>query len=313
MPIHPPLDGLQTPVLIWPERGIEDYSMNVPLLKKKLDGLYRSYDKAYLSSDPLMFPHLYSDPADIEVVGLISAVLAYGRVAIIQRNIGRVLDSMGKHPARYVRRFDARARASDFSDFSHRFNRGDDVVLLLHYMKQMMKTGGSIGGFFRAGHDAGAPDIGNALASFVERTLALDCTAVYPEGVLPKNAGVRFFFPSPAGGSACKRLNLYLRWMVRKDDGLDFGLWDFVAPSQLVIPLDTHVARICGLIGLTQRKSPGWPMAVEITENLKKLDPDDPVKYDFAICRLGILDKCPAAPLPQKCAACEIKSLCKKT
>lgn len=285
--------------------------MNTKLLKRELDKLYRDYDGAYLSSDPLMFLHRYSDPADIEVVGLICAVLAYGRVAMIQRNIRRILDLMGEHPARYVRRFDARAHASDFSDFSHRFNRGDDIVLLLGYMRQMMELEGSIGGFFRAGYDSNAPDIGNSLASFAERTLALDCAPVYPKGVLPKKAGVRYFFPSPAGGSACKRLNLYLRWMVRKNDGLDFGLWGFVRPSQLVIPLDTHIARICRLIGLTARKSPGWPMALAITESLKQLDPDDPVKYDFALCRLGILDKCPATPLPHKCAACEINGICR--
>lgn len=286
--------------------------MDTKLLKRKLDKLYQSYDKAYLSSDPLMFPRRYNEPADIEVAGLICAALAYGRVAMIRRNIQRILDPMGKHPARYVRRFDAAKGLSDFSDFSHRFNRGDDIVLLLHYMRQMMELEGSIGGFFRAGYDPDAPDIGGSLTGFVERALALDCAPVYRKGVLPAKAGVRYFFPSPAGGSACKRLNLYLRWMVRRDDGLDFGLWDFVRPSQLIIPLDTHVARICRLIGLTDRKSPGWSMAVEITENLKKLDPDDPIKYDFAICRLGILDKCPATPLPHKCAACEINSLCER-
>lgn len=286
--------------------------MNKRLLKNKLEKLYRSYDSEYLTTDPLMFPHRYDDPDDVEAVGLVCASLAYGRVKMIQRNLEHVLGLMGKRPARYVRRFDARAQASRFADFSHRFNRGDDIVLLLHYMKQMIEKDGSIGGFFRVGYDPDAPDIGGALASFVDRTLSLDCVPIYPGGVLPAKAGVRYFFPSPAGGSACKRLNLYLRWMVRRDDGLDFGLWRFVRPSQLVIPLDTHVARICGLIGLTKRKSPGWRMALEITENLKKLDPDDPIKYDFAICRLGILEKCPATPLPHKCAECEIKSICER-
>jgi uncharacterized protein (TIGR02757 family) len=99
--------------------------------------------------------------------------------------------------------------------------------------------------------------------------------------------------------------------MVR-NDGLDFGLWDFVKPSQLVIPLDTHVARIAQLIGLTRRKTPGWAMALEITGYLKELEPADPVKYDFALCRLGLLDKCPRTPLPHKCAACDIRRLCKR-
>ncbi len=286
--------------------------MNKRLLKNKLNKLYRSYDRAYLESDPLMFPHEYSDPADIEVVGLLCASLAYGRVAMIQRSLRRILDRMGEHPAGYVRRFDAKKGLSDFADFAHRFNRGEDIAVLLHYMRQMLKQEGSIGGFFRVGYDPAAADVGGALASFVERALALDCAPVYPGGALPKQAGVRYFFPSPTGGSACKRLNLYLRWMVRRDDGLDFGLWDFARPSQLIIPLDTHIARISRLIGLTKRKSPGWSMALEITENLRKLDPDDPIKYDFALCRLGILDKCPATPLPHKCAACEIRGICER-
>ena len=284
--------------------------MNVILLRKKLEALYKSYDSAYLSTDPLAFLHRYDDPADIEVVGLVASVLAYGHVKMIQRSVGRVLDALGERPAQYVRSFKARQGGSEFSGFSHRFSRGPDIVLLLHYMKQMLEAENSIGSFFYAGHQPGAPDIGSSLSSFSERALALDCTPVYPDGVLPKDAGVRFFFPSPGRGSACKRLNLYLRWMVRSDDGLDFGLWDFVSPSQLVIPLDTHVARICGLIGLTKRKSAGWSTALEITENLRKLDSSDPVKYDFAICRLGILDRCPRAPSARKCAECEIRALC---
>ncbi len=281
------------------------------VLKRHLDSLYQTYDRKYLSTDPLMFPHRYSEPADIEVVGLVSASLAYGHVKMIQRNVERVLNAMGNHPARYVRRFDATARSRDFAGFSHRFNRGHDIVLLLYFMKQMMQRNGSLGGFFQAEYEPDAPTIEGSLRSFVEGVLALDCAPVYPGGVLPDDAGVRFFFPSPAGRSACKRLNLYLRWMVRRGDGLDFGLWDFISPAQLVIPLDTHVARICRLIGLTKRNTPGWAMAVEITGNLKKLDPADPVKYDFAISRLGILEKCRKAKSADRCVECEIRAVCR--
>lgn len=291
-------------------RKAHDPVMNTALLKEKLDALYVNYDRSYLSTDPLLFLHNHDDPADVEVIGLLASSLAYGHVKMIQRNIRRVLALMGGRPARYVRNFDARSRARDFSDICHRFNRGPDIVLLLHYIKQMMEADGSIGEFFRAGFNPGAQTIEHSLSSFVERTLALDCTPIYPGGTLPKDARVRFFFPSPSGGSACKRLNLFLRWMVRCGDMLDVGLWDFVSPSQLVIPLDTHIARIAPLIGLTKRKTAGWLMAVEITENLKKLDPFDPVKYDFALCRLGILDKCPKSPHLTTCQKCEIGSLC---
>ncbi|RJP24254.1 MAG: TIGR02757 family protein [Candidatus Abyssobacteria bacterium SURF_5] len=282
--------------------------MKLPLLKKKLDGLQSTYNKEYLSSDPIWFVHRYRDPVDREVVGLICSSLAYGNVKMIQRNLERLLAILGTRPARYVRGFSPIDRSS-FSGFTHRFNTADDIVLLLWYIQQMLEIGGSIGGFFNAGCRNGQ-DIRQSLSHFVERVLTLDCSPVHPDGILPDGAGVRFFFPSPAGGSACKRLNLYLRWMVRRDDGIDFGLWQFISPANLIIPLDTHVARICRLIGLTRRTCAGWPMAAEITENLKRLDPHDPVKYDFAISRLGILAECPKNPVAEKCFTCKIKSVC---
>src|SRR3989338_3787467 len=138
--------------------------------------------------------------------------------------------------------------------------------------------------------------------------------------------GVKLFFPSPEDGSACKRLNLYLRWMVRSDDGVDFGILDKIPPSKLIIPLDTHIARICIYLGLTRLKSAGWKMAEEITDNLKLLDPDDPVKYDFALCHLGISGECPLlsvrssefgirgggrlSRLSEKCCDCSLRNVC---
>jgi len=136
------------------------------------------------------------------------------------------------------------------------------------------------------------------------------------------------FFPSPSEGSACKRLNLYLRWMIRSDDGVDFGIWacservsqspeqgegesNKIPPSKLIIPLDTHMARICTHLGLTHYKTTGWKMAEEITDNLKILDPEDPVKYDFALCHLGISGECPLHKDIKKCSKCFLKDICK--
>jgi uncharacterized protein (TIGR02757 family) len=142
-----------------------------------------------------------------------------------------------------------------------------------------------------------------ALARFVDTLLARS-----PD--LPRDAGVRHLLTSPAGGSACKRMNLYLRWMVRGGDGIDCGLWPGVPTSALVIPLDTHVARISRFLGLTRRRTQDWKMAEEITASLRRFDPADPVKYDFAICRLGILDHCPSRRNLHKCAACPLLELC---
>jgi uncharacterized protein (TIGR02757 family) len=286
--------------------------MNQSLLKEKLNALCETYDREFLQSDPVSFVHQYPDSLDKEVVGLVCAVLAYGNVKMIQRNLERLLAPLGRRPSEYVRRFNPAREESAFAGFSHRFTKGKDILLLLYYMKQILETAGSVGGFFRDGCGASEPDIELPLTNFVERVLALDCSPLYPGGVLPDDAGVRFLFPSPANGSACKRLNLYLRWMVRRADGIDFGLWQFISPSQLIVPLDTHMARICSLIGLTRRKAHGWAMAAEITDNLRKLDPLDPIRYDFAISRLGILARCPKNPVADTCRRCEIRGLCIK-
>lgn len=284
--------------------------MNKKELKDRLEELYRTFDIAFLETDPLCFVHRYPDARDREIVGLVSSSLAYGRVDIIKKNVGTVLKAMGKSPYRFTAAFDPERDGAAFRGFVHRFNRDKDISCLVYFMKQMIREAGSIGGFFLKGYGIEDRNVKGALISFSERALALDSGPVYGKKRLPKGAGVRFFFPSPADGSPCKRLNLYLRWMVRRGDRLDFGQWKDVDPAKLVIPLDTHIARISKNIGLTKRANPGWKMAEEITEALKELDPKDPVKYDFALCRLGILDKCPRGRDSSKCEECLIKKIC---
>jgi uncharacterized protein (TIGR02757 family) len=290
--------------------------MRRAVLKRQLDKLYKTFDRSFLRTDPLQFVHRYKSPGDREVVGLISSSLAYGRVDGIRRSIERVLAVMGGEPYRFIMNFTPERDGRLFDDFVHRFNRGPDISCLLYFARQMIEDSGSVGGFFSKGYRPGAGSIKEALTTFTKNVMTLDSSQVYGPGGdgggggLPKDAGVRFFFPSPMDGSACKRLNLFLRWMVRRGDGLDFGLWKGVDPADLVIPLDTHIARISKNLGLTTRKSPGWKMAEEITGELKRLDPVDPVKYDFALCRLGILEKCPKKLDPEKCERCMIREVC---
>jgi len=284
--------------------------MDTRKLKTQLDRLYRTFDRDFLSSDPLEFVHKYQTPEDREIVGLIASSLAYGKVAGIKKSVARVLDIIGPSPYRFTRRFDPRKGKDLFKGFVHRFNNGDDVACLLWFARQMIEEKGSIGGFFEKGYSKKDINIKNALSSFSEGALSLDSSAVYAKRELGPKAGVRFFFPNPKDGSPCKRLNLYLRWMVRRGDRLDFGQWKGVDPASLVIPLDTHIARISQNIGLTKRTSPDWKMAEEVTEALRKLDPKDPIKYDFAICRLGILDRCPKKADRSKCASCLIAGIC---
>lgn len=280
------------------------------LLKERLDALYKTYHSSYLYSDPLKYLHLYNRPDDQEVVGMIASSLAYGRVETIFKGIEKILGIMGPSPSDYVRGFDPLRDAKDFDGFVHRFNRGEDMACLIYFMKQVLEGYGSIGGMFGRFAGDGDENVEEALSAFTEFMLSLDSSPFYGGRDLPEGAGVRYFFPSPKRGSPCKRLSLFLRWMARHDDGLDLGLWEFLPPSRLVIPLDTHLARLSQYLGLTARKSPSWKMAVEVTESLKRMNPDDPLRYDFALCRLGILEICPHKKDAEKCIDCSIKDFC---
>lgn len=259
-------------------------------LKELLDDLNRRYGgRDLLSTSAISIPHRYAHPEDREIAGFVAASLAYGNVKQIQRSAEAALGAMGASPSRFVRRFDPLSDAARFQRFVHRFNSGVDLALLCYLLQQAANGPGSLQAFFLQGYDPSHEDIGPALISFVERILALDVSPFHPSGRIPAKAGVRFFFPSPARGSACKRLNLFLRWMVRRGDDIDFGIWTEVSPAKLIVPLDTHVARIARRLGLTRMKQANWRMAREVTRRLRAFDPDDPVKYDFALCRIGVL------------------------
>lgn len=264
-------------------------------LKQLLDELYHRYSRpVFLSTSALSIPHGYCRPDDREIAAFVAASLAYGNIKQIHRSAKAALEAMGKSPAKFIRRFDPTRDAARFQQFVHRFNSGVDLALLCHLLHQAIAATGSLHAFFLEGYDPTHEDIEPALTSFAHRMLSLDVAPFYPSGTLPAKAGVRFFFPSPARGSACKRLNLFLRWMVRRSDKIDFGIWTEVSPAKLIVPLDTHVARIARQLGLTRIKQTNWRMAKEVTRRLRAFDPEDPVKYDFALCRLGILKQ----PIP---------------
>lgn len=274
-------------------------------LKRLLDGLYEKYSVSYLESDPVYFPHQYRKPLDIEIAGLISSVLAYGKVDLFKPKIAYILEVMGSSPSSYMINFDP-ARERRFDNFVYRFNRGKDIIHLLSVVQRIIEKSGSVKSFFLEGYSDKDPDIERALSSFVQRILEIDCHEAFPDGRL--SDGFRHLFPAPGKG-ACKRLNMFLRWMARKD-GIDFGLWIEIPPSRLIMPIDTHVARLSRYLGLTKRKAVDWRMAKEVTEALKALDPKDPVKYDFALSRLGILNECPTKKDESKCRECGIRGVC---
>ena len=272
-------------------------------LRDRLELLRRRYDASYLPSDPLEFPHRFQEPVDREVVGLVASSLAYGNVKIIRRSVERVLGSLGPHPGSRVVRAEPKETLRELRGFRHRWTRARDVACLFTFAGRMIEERGSIGAFFAESYVEG--DMAGSLRRFSERAIALDHGGLYRSRALPKDAGVRFFFPSPVTGAA-KRLNMYLRWMARPDDGVDLGLWRFVPTRDLVIPLDTHIFRIGRHLGFTTRKTPGFRTALDITRSLARFDPEDPVKYDFALSRLGILEGCPRHLRARDCELCAL-------
>jgi uncharacterized protein (TIGR02757 family) len=281
-------------------------------LKEILDQVLADRSRDFLANDPLDFPRRYASAADREAAAFLSAALAYGRVAIIRNNLRDLFRRMPEGPAAFVRNFDPARDLARLEGFRHRFNSGADVGCLCFMLRRMIEEAGSLEGFFRLGDDPAAPDIGPALNSFCRRALALDVSAVVGRRHLPPDSTVRYFLPRPEGGSACKRLCMFLRWVCRPDDGIDLGLWT-IAPARLVVPLDTHIARISQLLGFTSRRSPGWKMALEVTEALRGLDAADPMRYDFALSHLGISEGCTGKEgrWCVECAVfgkCEIKS-----
>jgi uncharacterized protein (TIGR02757 family) len=261
----------------------------VSVLKPALDRLYESFNYPDSAVDPIQIVRRWQSAGDREVVGLCASALAFGRVSSVLQSIERVVEIMGGSPAAFVRQFDPRRDRAAFADIVHRWTRGPDLAALVWIMRQMIDRAGSIESFFLEGYDECADDVEGALDSFAERALKLDRRAVY--GTVDPRPGVCYFFPRPSAGSGCKRLNLFLRWMVRHDS-LDLGAWTRVSPAKLVVPLDTHVIRVGRCLQLTRYTSPGWRMARDITASLRRLDPDDPVKYDFAMCHLGMMNAC---------------------
>jgi len=283
-----------------------------PKLKETLDRFYREYNlKSRIEHDPIEFPHRYKKPEDIEIAGLIASSLAYGKVSLFKPVINKILSIASSNGSlrEFIINFELSKDSKLFSGIKYRFNSEKEIIGLIYSIKSALIEYGSLKNLFYSFYNSGDKNITNALTGFVKYFISLDMSAVYDKK--GQTVGIKQFFPSPAEGSACKRLNLYLRWMVRSDDSVDFGIWNKIPPSKLIIPLDTHMARICTHLGLTHHKTTGWKMAEEITDNLKILAPKDPVKYDFALCHLGISGECPPNKDKEKCDVCSLKDICK--
>jgi uncharacterized protein (TIGR02757 family) len=269
------------------------------ILRSRLDELAATFDVSTISPDPLEVVREFSDSRDREVAGLVAAAFAYGRAELIVANLRSIFAAMGPSPHEYLTRDFSRDEAMRrFERFSYRFHRTADLVALLSAISASLEQHGSLGALFRAGCEKSDSDIAPALDAFV--------TALRNQAGAPMSN----LLSAPSDGSACKRMNLFLRWMVRTTEP-DLAIWSFADPAKLVIPLDTHVHRISRFLGLTERKAADWKTAREVTDALARLDPQDPVRYDFAICRLGILALCSRAVKPEQCRVCLLNDVCR--
>ena len=301
------------------------------LLRERLDELVATFDVSTIEPDPLQLARRYDDPLDAEVAGLLAAAFAYGRADIVVANVGAVLAKMRPSPYRYLSRFDRNEALKRFAGFSHRFHKTRELGALLSCIARAIETHGSLGALFKECYDENDADIGPSLERFVT---VLRSPLIRPSGTFSPQAGRRhsnsplvprsgervaegrvrgalaYLLTSPSDGSACKRMNLYLRWMVRRTSP-DLGLWTFVNPSKLVMPVDTHIHRIATFLGLNDRKSADWKAARAITDELALFDESDPVRYDFALCRLGILDLCSRKRRKENCDVCLLRDACR--
>ncbi len=278
-----------------------------PDLRARLDDLGARFDRRWLESDPLRWPRTFADAADREVVAVVAALLAYGRVASIHAAVRAVLDRLGPRPADALAPSRRAGLASALDGVRHRFTAGVDLAWLLAGVARARDEAGSLGAFVAA-HATGPEPLRAGLAAW--RRLA-DATDPTDDPV--RRRARRFLLADPDGGAACKRSLLLARWCVRPDDGLDLGLWTRgpLRPRDLLLPLDTHVHRTVLDLGLTRRRAADWRCAVEVTARLAAFAPDDPVRYDFALARPGIAGGCRHRHVPAVCGGCALAVACR--
>ena len=276
-------------------------------LPESLERLYQSFDHPESALDPIQIVRRYAAVDDREIVAFVAAGLAFGRVASVMASVEAMCARLGPSPAAFVRAFEPARDAAAFTPIVHRWTRGADLAGLVWILKTLIDRHGSLERAFARGLDISAADVEPALEAFSAEARAVDLRPIY--GRAKRTPGAHYFFSRPSTGSACKRLNLFLRWMTRQD-GVDPGGWTMVPRRQLIVPLDTHTIRAGKCLRLTKRASPGWKMAAEITGALRAIEPDDPVRYDFSLCHLSMMGAC-GYKTKQKDTQCPLRGVCR--
>lgn len=231
----------------------------------------------FIAADPISVPHRFRKKQDIEIAGLFAALLAWGQRKTILASANRIMDLMDESPHDFVLHHVPKDRKR-FLKFVHRTFQPDDLLYFIEFLQFHYSQKPSLENLFSDGMHKKDLHVGNGLIHFHQAFFSL-----------PHLPRTEKHVATPERKSACKRINLYLRWMVRKDHaGVDFGIWDKIRPSQLLCPLDVHVQRTALELGLLSRTQSDWQACLELTESLRKLDPADPVRYDFALFGMGI-------------------------
>ena len=256
-------------------------------LKHFLDQAFKKYNRpSFIKNDPVSIPHLFIKKQDIEIAGFFAAVFAWGQRNTIINKCNDMLQRMDHAPHDFILNCDEK-ELKRLLNFKHRTFNDTDMLYFTAFFKYWYQQHESLEDAFAQFIKPKDKNIENGLVGF--RQLFFSKEVLKHELAAPRT---RKHISSPAQNSACKRLNMFLRWMVRNDkNGVDFGLWQKIKPAQLICPLDLHVNRVALKLGLLQRTQSDWKAALELTKNLKRFDSKDPVKYDFALFGLGVMEK----------------------
>ncbi len=255
---------------------MEQSPLETKSLNAYLDPLVKRYERIeFIEDDPISIPHAFDDPSDRELIGLFAAILAWGRRDIMLRKLAELCDRFGFRPYQFVRDFDTSRDGPKLSGFKHRTFNEQDLVGLVLALKDLLRSE-SLESLFARGLSSDDP-VRSGIESFSNTIL---------DAVPGRPTRMRKHVARPSTGSACKRINMYLRWMVRPGP-VDFGQWTCIEPRDLILPLDVHSGTQARAAGMLTRKSNDWRAAQELTEACRKLDPDDPCKYDFAFFGTG--------------------------
>lgn len=244
------------------------------ITKIDFDNLVEKYEtQDFIKDDPIQFPHKFSNKKDIELAGFIASLLAYGSREQFIKKLNQLFEIANQEPLNFIQNFDSKI----IGDFNYRFGKPNDFIAIFEILKELYNTSDGLEELFKYGK---------------EQDKLFETVVDYFYSRAPQNVGQGFYhmIPNPHNGGAMKRMCMYLRWMVRKGP-VDLGVWEFITPSELYIPLDVHVGRISRQLGLLNRKANDFKAVIELTNNLKEFCPEDPIKYDFALFGYGVNNK----------------------